>query len=94
VGESILVGRKANFFTKWSYYLRSIPTLLLGVRNWYTTARLFAGIPTSDHTIVEFKDGARFKTRNFMDVWVLKEAYLDRDYEQYGTTIRDTWTIS
>jgi FkbM family methyltransferase len=48
---------------------------------------------TSDHTIVEFKDGARFKTRNFMDVWVLKEAYLDRDYEQYGTTIRDTWTV-
>lgn len=93
MGEPILVDRQANFFSKWSYYLRSIPTLLQGVRNWYTTARLFLGMPAGDHTIVELKDGARFKVRSFMDVWILKETYLERDYERYGTTIRDTWTV-
>ena len=28
-----------------------------------------------------------------MDVWIVKEACLDRIYEIYGTEIKDTWTV-
>ena len=36
--------------------------------------------------------GLQFRVRTAMDVWVIKETCLDRDYE-YGMVLQDNWTI-
>jgi FkbM family methyltransferase len=66
--------------SKWAYYLRSIPTLLTGVRSWGAMVRLLAGRPAGPVTI-RLRNGCAFRVRSFMDLWIIKETCLDRDYE-------------
>jgi FkbM family methyltransferase len=78
--------------SKWIYYLRSIPTLLAGVRSWGSTARLLAGRPSAPVT-VRLRNGCIFRVRSFMDLWILKETCLDRDYEKDLPPGGEDWTI-
>ncbi|MCL4396536.1 MAG: FkbM family methyltransferase [Chloroflexi bacterium] len=75
------------------YYLSSIPTLLLGVRNWATMLRVFAGLPVRRPIEISLRDGLRFQVRTALDIWVLKEACLDRQYESASVRIEDGWTV-
>lgn len=43
--------------------------------------------------IVELRNGCKFKVRSLMDVWIVKEACLDHDYESNSIEIKDGWTI-
>lgn len=75
------------------YYLRSIPTLFLGIRNWSEVIAMgFDKSGEKTHRI-QLKDGSAFEVRTLMDVWVLKETCLDRQYETFGTAIQDGWTV-
>lgn len=38
-------------------------------------------------------NGLNFKIRGAMDVWTIKETFIDRFYEKYGTILRDGWSI-
>jgi FkbM family methyltransferase len=77
--------------SRWLYYLSSIPTLVVGVRNWPSLA---AGLLRKDRSVtVELRDGLRFKARSALDVWVIKETCLDRGYEKASVPIQDGWTI-
>lgn len=71
------------------YYLTSIPTLLTGIRRWYRLPLLLR----DEQLVIELRSGAAFMVRSLMDVWIIKETCLDRDYEQYGTPLEDNWTI-
>jgi len=42
---------------------------------------------------ITLKNGLQFKVRTAMDIWVIKETCLDRDYEHYGTPLKAGWTI-
>jgi FkbM family methyltransferase len=42
---------------------------------------------------MRLRDGATFQVRNFMDAWIVKEVYLDRDYERYGVALQPGWTV-
>ena len=42
---------------------------------------------------ITLKGGLQFKVRTAMDIWVIKETCLDRDYEHYGTALKTGWTI-
>ena len=75
------------------YYLASIPTLFLGVKNRLTMLRVFAGQTRRAPTLIELRNGLRFQIRTPMDVWVLKEAVLERQYERASVAIQDGWTI-
>ncbi len=75
------------------YYLSSVPTLLLGVRNWPKMIALFAGLPIPRPFIIQLKDGSRFLVRTPMDVWIIKETCLDRQYEQASVRIEEDWTV-
>lgn len=81
------------FFSRWRYYLLSIPKLLFGFKNWLTVVRLFAGLPVAQPTIVEVRNGPRFKVRTAMDVWIIKEICLDHDYEISSVPFQNGWTI-
>lgn len=74
------------------YYLRSLPTLLRGVKNLGSVAAmaLSASHPTRR---IQLADGSSFLVNTLLDVWVLKETCLDRQYETFGETIQDGWTV-
>ncbi|MBK9393650.1 MAG: hypothetical protein IPN40_07065 [Uliginosibacterium sp.] len=72
------------------YYLCSIITLCQGVRNlpavlWALGRRYGGG---SDRAIlVRLAGGYQFRVRSALDVWVLKEVLLEREYEHLGPPI-------
>jgi len=72
------------------YYLSSTPTILGQIRNWYVC---FGLLLNSNPVIIRLRNGCRFKVRSLMDVWVVKETCLDRDYEANATAIQDKWTV-
>lgn len=72
------------------YYLSSIPTILGQIKNWYVCLGLLAN---KKPVIIKLRSGCQFKVRSLMDVWILKETCLDRDYESKATAIQDNWTV-
>lgn len=72
------------------YYLASIPTLLGQIKNWYACWGLLLN---PRPTVIKLRGGCRFNVRNLMDVWIVKETCLDRDYEVNAIPIQDGWTI-
>jgi FkbM family methyltransferase len=75
------------------YYLASLRTLLGQVRNWPVLFWELLGLPIGRPYLMRLRDGATFQVRNFMDAWIVKEVYLDRDYERYGVAIQPGWTV-
>ena len=76
------------------YYARSIVRLLTGVGNWPLAVRLFLSRDPRGTVVIRLrKSGVQFRVRGPMDVWIVKETYLDRFYERYGTPIGDGWTV-
>lgn len=75
------------------YYISSIPTLLAGLRNWPEVVVRSAGILGAKHWVVTLRDGSRFHVRSAMDVWVVKETCLDRQYERESVQIENGWTV-
>src|SRR5450432_2132518 len=84
---------RSLFLSRWRYYLKSIPTLLFRIRNWITVLRVFLGLPIRRPFTIELRDGGRYRARSRMDVWVIKETCIDRDYERGATAVRDGWTV-
>lgn len=71
--------------SRWAYYLSSIPTLASGVRarpgDWL---RLAAGSGKRPVLVELPRRGTRFFVRGPMDLWILKEICLDREYDWPG----------
>ncbi len=80
-------------FSRWFYYLVSVPTLLKGIANWPLAIRMFLGLPVQQPVVIELKNGSRFKVRTAIDVWIIKETCLDRDYERNSVPIEDGWVV-
>jgi FkbM family methyltransferase len=75
------------------YYLRSIPTLIRGIQNWSEVISIAFHKSKENTHQIHLRDGSVFKVQTLMDVWVLKETCLDRQYETFGTDIQDGWTV-
>ncbi len=72
------------------YYLSSIPTLLGQVTNWYALPLLLLG---KRPLFIKLKNSFQLNIRSLMDMWIVKETCLDRDYEVHGIPILDGWTV-
>ena len=79
--------------SRWRYYLFSIPTILLNIRNWLGVLGIFVGVPVRRPLLVRLRTGERFWVSTAMDVWILKESCLDRFYEKDGTIVQDGWNV-
>jgi FkbM family methyltransferase len=79
--------------TAFQYYLKSMAALLKGIRNPGVLLSLFFGRSTKNSWKVNLKNGQSFFVFSLMDVWVLKETILDRQYEQVSVPLQDGWTI-
>ncbi|MDE3091432.1 MAG: FkbM family methyltransferase, partial [Chloroflexota bacterium] len=55
--------------------------------------KVFLGVAVAQPVLIELKNGLRFQVRTRMDIWVLKEACLDRQYERASVPIQDGWSI-
>ncbi len=55
--------------------------------------KVFLGIAVAQPVLIELKNGLRFQIRTRMDIWVLKEACLDRQYQAASVAIQDGWSI-
>ena len=75
------------------YYARSIAQLLLNVSPRTKIVALFLGRKLRQPLTIRLRgSGLQFRVRSAMDVWVVKETCLDRDYEQTAA-LQDQWTI-
>ncbi len=72
------------------YYLSSVLTILRQIRNWYVC---FGLLLSRKYAVIRLRNGCQFKVRSLMDVWIVKETCLDRDYEANATAIQDHWTL-
>jgi FkbM family methyltransferase len=79
--------------SRFIYYARSLVTLITGIHNWPRVVPLFLPGWRSEPVILRLRNGLRFKVRQAMDVWVIKETCLDREYEQASVAIDDGWTV-
>jgi FkbM family methyltransferase len=78
-----------SMFSRLQYYLTSIPTILGQVENWPAVFLLLLG----KRVVIRLRNGCRFRVRSVMDVWIIKETCLDRQYERNGTRIEDGWVV-
>lgn len=85
--------RLTLFISRWLYYLSSIPTILLKIKPRLAVLMTFLGLPVSRPFVVGLANGCRFKVRTAMDIWIIKEACLDRDYERHAVEVQDGWTV-
>ena len=78
----------------YSYYLLSIFKLLVGFYNPILLAKIFLNPGEPGVKTVRLRtSGLQFRVRGAMDVWSIKETFLDRFYEKYGFTIQPGWKI-
>jgi len=77
-------------FTRILYYLSSIFTILRGVKNWPECITLPF---RKTSLLIRLRNGLQFKVRTLLDVWIIKETCLDRDYEKHGTVIQNGWNV-
>jgi len=63
------------------------------MRGRWKILRLFLGLPVRRPFLVEFAPGLRFRVASRMDVWILKESCLDRDYERDAVAVENGWTV-
>lgn len=81
------------FFSRLFYYLSSIPTLFWGIRNWPGMTISFLVSSDSKQPIVDLRNSCRFQIRTPMDVWIIKETCLDRQYQRSSVEIKDGWSV-
>lgn len=81
-------------FRKYSYYLSSGLKLLTSFRERTTILGIFLHLPLSGKKIISLqKTGLQFQVRGAMDIWSIKETFLDRFYEKHGVPIQRNWSI-
>ena len=81
-------------YRKYRYYLLSIWKLLVGMKPVTGIMRAFLRPSVAVQQTIEIRNtGQRFRTRGVMDIWSVKETFLDRFYERFSTSIGDGWTV-
>lgn len=83
-----------GFISKYSYYLYSIFELLFGFTDPFIIISIFLGLRDKQVKTIQFRStDLKFKVRSPMDVWSLKETFIDRFYEVYGFRIDKNWSV-
>ncbi|MCX6056072.1 MAG: FkbM family methyltransferase [Chloroflexi bacterium] len=75
------------------YYLKSLFTLVAGIRNPGILFRLMTNRSNRFAGRVNLRNGQSFLVFSLLDVWVLKETILDRQYEQVSVPLLGHWTV-
>jgi FkbM family methyltransferase len=83
-----------RFLRKYLYYLFSIFELLFGFDNPILLVKIYLDLISPGIKTVRLRRrDLQFRVRGAMDLWSIKETFLDRFYEKYGFTIQPNWKI-
>ena len=83
--------RKLN---QWLYYAGSIFKIIGGFRNWLQIIPLFRRPKAAGEHLVKLRRSAvKLNVRGAMDVWAVKETFLDEFYTRYGVPVQDGWNV-
>ncbi len=75
------------------YYLHSFYSLLRNVRNPLAILQLVFEGPNPKGTQMRLKSGETFFISNLLDLWVVKETVIDRQYEAASIPLEENWTV-
>ena len=79
---------------KWSYYAWSVLEMAAGFRSWGLLLRAFLGKQLSEPATLHFwRQPTEMRVRSAMDIWSVKETFLDQFYMRYGTQIEPDWVV-
>ena len=80
--------------SKYSYYLRSIVTLLTQFEEPAKILAIFSGRHKAYPTKISLRNSSlSYWVRSPMDVWIIKETCVDRDYFRTGITPSSNWNM-
>ncbi len=83
-----------RFLRKYTYYLQSIFSLLVGVKNWRVLFEIFLGKPFIGVKWLELRrNNLKVGVGSKMEAWSVKETLIDRFYTRLGTEVQGDWTI-
>lgn len=76
------------------YYGYSVLELILGVKNWPKIFWMFLRDTSQQKQVIKLRNPEiEMLVRSRMDVWSVKETFLDAFYSRYGTSVLDGWTV-
>jgi FkbM family methyltransferase len=79
---------------KYSYYLNSIVELIVHFAPLVDILRLFRTQKATGTSMITLRrTGLKFEVRSAMDVWSVKETFIDRFYEKFGCQLMDGWVV-
>jgi len=79
---------------KWSYYAWSVLEMAAGFRSWGLLLRAFLGKQLSEPATLHFwRQPTQMRVRSAMDIWSVKETFLDQLYTRYGTQVEPDWVV-
>jgi FkbM family methyltransferase len=82
------------FLRKYSYYLTSILRLLFGFHNPWLIVKIFLNPGYRGIRTIRLRSrDLQFKIRGALDVWTIKETFLDRFYEKHGFAVQPHWNV-
>ena len=83
-----------KFLRKWLYYGWSVLEIVWGIRNWPPMLALLRHRDAVGETQVRLRrPRIQLDIRGAMDLWAVKETFLDAFYTRYGTAVQDGWTV-
>jgi SAM-dependent methyltransferase len=79
---------------KWSYYAWSVLEMAAGFRSWGLLLRTFLSKQRAEPATLRFwHQPTQMRVRGAMDIWSVKETFLDQFYTRYGRSIESDWVI-
>lgn len=79
---------------KWCYYAGSVFSIIGGIRNWPQMIPLFLRPKaTGLHSLKLRQPPVVLIVRGAMDIWSVKETFLDAFYTRYGVPVEDGWAV-
>jgi FkbM family methyltransferase len=92
--ETISDNRLSHAARKYGYYLKSIFQLIFEFAPLGRILALFTGLASKGvHLVALRRWELGFEARSAMDVWSLKETFVDRFYERYGSPVGEPWVV-
>ncbi|QRN83407.1 FkbM family methyltransferase [Chloroflexota bacterium] len=83
-----------RFLKKWAYYFWSVFEIIGGIRNWPAMlGLLLRRKDVSEHEVILRNPPVRLAIRGGMDLWAVKETFLDKFYTKYGVAVQEGWMV-
>lgn len=83
-----------RFFRKAAYYVQSIVRILFGFEKGLCLLPLLLNrSSTKKHTVRLKRPPVQLAIRGAMDLWAVKETFLDQFYCRYGVPVQAGWTV-